>query len=70
MSVTTVSSTTKTYGISAETEKTMAIGFGWIRGLSGLLFLILGIIGSIWGCFKENDHDDDEEEEDIITTAK
>lgn len=39
----------------------------------GIVLLVIGIIGSIWGCFKNYDDDDDEEEEEekvIVTTVK
>lgn len=55
---------------NAEPEKTLNLAFGWVRGISGLILLIVGIVGSIMGCFKNYDDEDEEEEEQIIVTTK
>lgn len=53
-----------------ETEKTLNIAFGYVRSIAGLVLLVFGIIGAIWGIFKKEDDDEEEEEPDVIVTTK
>lgn len=43
--------------------KNLNMAFTWIRGVLGIIFIIFGFIGLIWGIFKKSDDEDDEEEE-------
>lgn len=36
---------------------------GWVRGIAGIVLVVVGLVGIIWGLFKKNSAEEEAEEE-------